>query len=260
MTTALSLSWLDPTSVARIRKQAAWRALLDEALAASDAPSLPGQKASAEDRRDVLAILARAAAMNAEEVDELTRGAVRDDGKFAPPLLITSGELRLPFEETEVLKGMVTTATPFAVGDEPLDAAVRTAEDFLGTPGLPTAPAVVEALAGRIRDAFARVKRAVPPSYLDAQTERALLLQRRYQKRMFDGDPHLRALIQGPNDSAAMLAYLPVSAADHLPLFQRFPARVIAEGHLAADQYETQPFALRVVALAREIPPPPAKR
>lgn len=260
MATVMELCWLDPKSAARIRKKPAWRAALDEGVAAADAPSLPGQKAAADDRRDVLAILARAASMTAEEVDETVSGAVRDDGKFAPPLLITSGELRLPFDETEALKGMVTTATPFAGGDEPLDAAVRAAEDFLKTPGLPTAPPVVEALAGRIRDAFARVKRAVPPSYLDTQTERALLLQRRYQKRCFDGDPQIRALLQGPSDGAAMLAYLPEETAKHLPLFQRFPARVIAEGHLTADQYETQPFALRIVALAREIPPPPAKR
>ena len=55
---------------------------------------------------------------------------------------------------------------------------------------------MVETLTGRIRDAFARVKRAVPATYLETQTDRALLEQRLYQKRMFLGDPHLRALLQ----------------------------------------------------------------
>lgn len=261
MASTLELCWLDPKSVGRIKKKPAFKQILDDAgVTKGEEPSLPHQGPSPEDRRDVLLVLARAGAMSAEEIAESVSGAVRDDGKFAPPLVIAGGELRLPFDETEALKGMVTTATPFTGGDEPLEAAVRSAEDFLKTPGLPTAPAVLEALSGRIRDAFARVKRIVPQTYLEAQTERALLEQRRYQKRMFDGDPHLRALVQGPNDSAPMLAYLPAGSAKHLPLFQRFGARLVVEAHLSADQYEPHPFALKVLALAREIPPAPAKR
>lgn len=261
MAPVLELCWLDPKSIARIKKKPAWKQTLDDAeVPKSDAPSLPHQAPSPEDRRDLLLVLARAAVMNAEEIAEVVSGAVRDDGKFAPPLVLAAGELRLPFDETEALKGMVTTATPFTGGDEPLEAAVRAAEDFLKTPGLPTAPAVLEALSNRIRDAFARIKRIVPQSYLETQTERALLEQRRYQKRMFDGAPHLRALLQGPNDNAPMLAYLPEAAAKHLPLFQRFGARLVVEAHISADQYEPHPFALQVLALAREIPPAPPKR
>ncbi len=83
---------------------------------------------------------------------------------------------------------------------------------------------MVEAITGRIRDAFGRVKRAVPPGYLEAQTERALLEQRRYQKRMFHGEPHLRALLHGPGDKGPSLVYLPEAVADKLPLYQRFGA------------------------------------
>ena len=62
----------------------------------------------------------------------------------------------------------VTTATPFTGGDEPLKTAVDGANAFLATPDLVTAPAVADALQGRIRDAFARVRRAVPSARFPA--------------------------------------------------------------------------------------------
>lgn len=261
MSTPTELCYLDPKSAPRIRKKPAWRQILDAAGdAKDDAPALPGQAPPPDDRRDALLVLTRGAPMDAAEIADAIAGSVRADGKFSAPLVLASGELRLPFDELEVMKGLITTATPFMGGDEPLEASVRAAEDFLKTPGLPTAPPVVEALANRIREAFGRVKRAVPPGYLDTQTERALTEQRRYQKRVFDGAPVVRALFQGPNDAAPMLAYLPEGAKKHLPLFQRFPARLIAEGHLSADQYEPQTFALKVLALARSIPPAPPRR
>jgi hypothetical protein len=56
-----------------------------------------------------------------------------------------------------------------------------------------------------------------------------------------------------------MLVYLPESAADALPLYQRFGARLIAEAHVSVDQYESHPFALAALALARELPAPPRR-
>lgn len=105
------------------------------------------------------------------------------------------------------------------------------ANDFLKTPGLLAAPAIVEGLTDRIRQAFGRVRRAVPSGYLDAHIERALLEHRRYQKRVFGGAPHLRALLQGPSDKATMLVYFAADLATMLPLYQRFPARLIAAAH-----------------------------
>jgi hypothetical protein len=260
----IELSWLAPKRVARIRKQPAFRLLLDEAR--SGPPDEPGEPAlstqdvPAEDRRDVLLILARGDATDADGVAAAVSESVREDGKFAPPLVLVAGELRLPFDELETLKATLTTAMPFVPGDEPLKAAADTAKDFLAIPGLSPTPAVLEAITGRFRDAFGRVKRAVPPGYLEAQTERALLEQRRYQKRVFHGEPHLRALLQGPGEKASSLVYLPEAVADKLPLFQRFNARIIAEAHLSADQYETHPHALEALAIARELPAPALRR
>ena len=260
MPDTLELVWLDPKSAGRIRKRRPWQALLDEARkgppeAEPAAPTLPHQDVPADDRRDVFLVLARAEATGSEGVAAALTGSIHADGKFAPPLLLVAGELRLLFDELEVLKAAVTTATPFTGGDEPLKTAVDGAGAFLETPDLLTAPAVAEGLFGRIRDAFGRVRRAVPPGYFEAQIDRAVLEHRRYQKRMFAGKPHLRALLTGAGDKAPMLVYLAADTATKLPLYQRFPARMIVAGHLSTDQFEAQPFALEALALARVIPP-----
>jgi hypothetical protein len=250
------LLWLDPKRTARVRRQPPWRQILDDALATPEAepgdPVLANQDASAEDRRDLLAILARADATDADGVAVALAESVRDDGRFAPPLVLVAGELRFPFDEIEALKATVITATPFAAGDEALKASVDAAKELLALPDLSPAPGVVEVLTTRIRDAFWKVKRAVPAGYLEAQADRALLEQRRYQRRAFAGAPHLRALLHPSGDRPALLVYLPEAVTEHLPLYQRFGARLVAEGHLSVDQYETHPFALEVLALARE--------
>lgn len=261
----LELVWIDPKSVARIRKRPPWQRVLDDARQAPPAvahidPELPGQTVPTEDRHDVFLIIARAEATDADGVTVALSEAVREDGKFAPPLLLVAGELRLPFDELETLKVAVTTATPFAGGDQPLKAAIDAANDYLQTPGLLTAPAVVESLTDRIRQAFGRVRRAVPSAYLDAQIERALLEHRRYQKRTFGGAPHLRAMVQVPGDKGPMLVYLPADLETKLPLCQRFPARLIAAAHIATDQFEAHPFALAALALARQLPQPAPRR
>jgi hypothetical protein len=262
-TRSIELIWLDPKRAARIRGKPAWRRILDEARSAPPEepgdPALPNQDVPPEDRRDVLLIVARADATDGDGVSAALSESVRDDGKFAPPLVLVAGELRFPFGEIETLKATVTTATPFVPGDEALKAAVDQAKEFLAIPGLSPSPAVVEAITGRIREAWGRVKRAVPPGYLEAQTERAMLEQRRYQKRTFQGEPHLRALIQAPGDRTPQLVYLPEAVADKLPLYQRFGARLVALAHLSVDQYESHPYALEAIALARESAAPPRR-
>jgi hypothetical protein len=259
----LQLVFVDPKGPARIRKQTPWRALLDDARRAVPEPEpfdpvLPGQSLPAEDRADVFLVLARGAALEEPAVAEALASGVRADGKLALPLVLVAGELRFAFDELEELKAMVTTATPFLGGDEPLEAAVSAGKAFLEMPDLRSTPAVTEGLTTRVRQAFGRVKRAVPAGHLEAQTDRALLEQRRYQQRTFCGEPHLRALLHA-GEGRSMLAYLPSSTAMLLPLLQHFPARLIAEALPSTDQYETHPFALRVLALARLVTPVTAR-
>jgi hypothetical protein len=86
---------------------------------------------------------------------------------------------------------------------------------------------------------------------VEAQVERVLLEHRRYQRRAVFGGPHLRGLLKPEGASGAIPAYLPEALAEVLPMFERFGARVMVEAHLAVDQREAYPMALKVVALAR---------
>lgn len=251
----LELVFLDAKSAPRIRRRPAWHALVEEAVAAgwraaAEAPALPGPEIEEEDRAVVALILARATPSDAAGASSALAEAVRADGKRAVPLALLAGELSFSFDEMAELQATLTTALPFAGGDEHLEAALASAKDFLATPGLLAAPAAFEGFTARIREAFRRTRRAVPPEYIQIQVERALVEQRRYQQRTFHGQPHLRALLAGA-DRQSILAYVPAAAASLLPLSARLHARLVAELHPVADQLETQPFVARVVALAR---------
>lgn len=263
MTEPLELVWMADGSAARAAAQPTFKPIfaLAEASAPraeSEAPKLVGNESPAGERRDMAFVLSHAAPLDAEGVAAALTAAVRSDGKFAPPLVVVAGELRFAFDEVKALAAIVTTATPFLGGDPPLKEAVSAAKDFLALPEMPASPAVIEAFSTRIREAFGRVKRAVPQGYLEAQTDRALLEQRRYQMRVIDGSPHVRATIHG--ERGAMLVYLPKAASDHLPLYPRFPARVFAEVRAAVDQGEPFGFALGGLAVARGLPEAPPKK
>jgi hypothetical protein len=138
--------------------------------------------------------------------------------------------------------------------DENIRAAVASAQEMLKLPELASAPAVAEGLTARVREAWSRGKRPAPEGYLEAQTERALLEQRAYQRRKVFGKKHLRALLTPAGSKEVVPAYLPEELCDALPMYARFRARLIAELHVQVDQQESHPAALRVLALARVTP------
>jgi hypothetical protein len=256
MRDALELLWLDPRAMPRVGRKPDWQRLLDEARPRRkpvDAqPLLPNQKASDEDRADVTEIFVRGQESDGAGVRAALAAGTRADGRFAPPLLLVGGEIAVAFDELETLKGLAANALPFAAEDEALKAAIAAAVEYLRLPGLIPTPLSVEALARRIRDAFARAPRGVPADFLDAQTQRGLLEQRRYQRRSFHGAPHLRMLLQ-MRDGAPILVFAPEEMAASLPLLARFPVRLVVEAHPFADQYDAQPFVLAILALARRI-------
>ena len=198
---AVELVWFDPEIAPRVRRHPSFRPLLDALERAPldpdfDDPAFAREPMLIEDRREVFEILAHAAPTSAEGLEALLARCVRDDGKFVPALALFAGEMDLPFDELAALRATLTTVAPLVGPDEALKSAVQAAKDFLATPGLLSAPAVAEGLTKRIEDAFAQGKRVVPPGYLEAQRERALLEQRQYQRRAVFGGKHLRGLVK----------------------------------------------------------------
>ena len=270
----VDLLWFDPPALPRIRARDEWKAILDgakpdgakkpkkkslsfddddedDAKASAPAKDPPG----VADRRDLSTILARGDALEPDWLSDAINEAVGDDGSFMPPLVLTGGELVFPFDEVEQLKAMVTAVGPFVGSDKKLKEAVDNAKELLDAQALAGGGSgVAEGLTNRIREAFQQTTRMVPPTYPDTQSERALLEQRHYQKRTVFGAPWVRALIAVPGGGNGVPSYLPEELAKQLPMFQRFRAKLIAEVHLAQDQYETSTTALKVVAVARVMP------
>jgi hypothetical protein len=174
-------------------------------------------------------------------------------GRYVPPIVLVAGELALSFDELATLRSTVSVATPLIGADEPLKRAVQDARDFLALPDLLSPASVVEGFTSRIVDAFRKLKRSLPTSYLESHAERAVLERRLYQKRELYGAPHLRAELHLGGSSRPMPAYLPEALAPKLPLYPRFRARLLAELHLSEDPLDAHEASLRVVALGRVV-------
>lgn len=253
----ISLLWYDPESVPRIRRHAKWRSVLDELEKKPldrelDDPALAKDPMEMEDRREVFEIVTRGSQTDARGVEEAFVGAIRDDGKVVPPLVLLAGDIETPFDELATLRVTVSTAVALmAPTDEGLKASVAIAKEFLATPDLAAAPAVCDALSMRIREAFHREKKSLPADYLDTQVERFLVSGRHYQMREVFGEAHIRVLVWLPGESTGLVGYLPAALAKKLPMWRRFRVRLIAEVHQAQDQYESQMRGLRMLALGR---------
>lgn len=254
---AVDLVWFDPESVARIRRRAPWKVLLTDLEEAADfdaeEQALGNTPEEIEDRRDVLHVLVHGSAVDDYGIQEALEQAVRADGKVINPLVLTTGQLAFTFDEMEMLKATLSCAMPFAQGDESLTQATAAAKEFLQTPGLIATGAVIDSMTGRIREAFLRVKRPVANDYLHVQAERALLEKRHYQRREVFAATHLRGLFTAIGGQNPIPAYLPEELSKKLPLYQRFPVRMIVEVHRTADQNEVHPAALRAIAVGRTL-------
>lgn len=253
----LHLLWFNPDIAPRVRRKPEWKKVLDQLEQGPfdpevDEPALADEPADMEDRREIYEVLARGTPSNQDTIDFALLDAVRSDGRFAAPLLLLAGEVRFDFDEIEHLKATVSAATPFATPEDDLRKAIDQATAFLATPGLVAAPDVALTMSGKIRDAFLNnPNRIVAPTYLDDQTERALLDRRAYQKRSVFGEPHLRSLFYFAGSADGIPTYFPEAVGKKLPLFRRLRARLLVEVHFQADQYESHSAALKGAAFAR---------
>lgn len=257
-TDGYELLWFEDELPPRLLRKAEWKKLLERLERKRpdfEADEAPGE-GDAEDRRDVFELLVHGSPGGESGVGEALDRGHREDGRFAPQLVLVSGELQFDFDELESLKASVSTVTPLAGKSDDLKASVDIASQFLATPGLLSPPQVASGLADKIREAFAKWSdRPVPANYLDEMTSRVLLEKKAYQKREVFGAPHLRALLFAPSSTTGIPTYLPEVLAKKLPLYRRMRARSIVEVHHQADQYEEHATALRGCAVARLLSP-----
>ncbi|MFS8070879.1 MAG: hypothetical protein ACMG6S_31315 [Byssovorax sp.] len=248
----LDLLWFDPDALPRIRGR--FSRLIDqlefEPLDPHHDLPVDDPKAS-RDRHHAFGVLTQAPVTDAPGISRAMVEAISDKGRFTPPLVVLSGELRFPFDEVEHLKAAAAAAKPLARDDKRLSDLLEMVGELVGTPLLQGSPGAVDSLLRDLSGAVSQSKRPLPVKFLDAHLERVLLEQRRYQKRTVFGAPMIRGLFTPAGSSAAVPAYLPEPVADKLPLVVQMKVRLIVEASSSQDQYESHPQALRVVALGR---------
>jgi len=256
---AVELIWFDSKLVSRIRRQPAWKKILTDLKNAKPKgrddegeDDSRENRQEAKDRREVLAILRRAEAIDLLGLNALLSDAMEEDMP-APPLALVAGEPELPFDEMETLKAMLAVVAPFVPGDKRLKETVDVVGDMLKAPGIERARGVAEAMIARIREAFGQMGRGISPGYLDAQTEPMLLEGRCYQKRAVMGGEWLRAHLRNSaaQGEPGIAVYLPEVLKNELPMFRRFRVRIIGEVRERVDQYESAEVALKVVGMGR---------
>jgi hypothetical protein len=247
----LDLLWFDAAVVPKLRANRAWRALVDALeLVASD----DGASGEGEDRREAFQVLANGETRDVSTLAGVLAGAIAPDGQLEPPLVLTEGEVNLPFDPAELLKVTLAACKPIAPTDKAFQEVVLAVAAMADAAVL--SDTVAQSLVRRLRDAFQDVKHALPPRYLESTAERALLDGRRYQRREVFGAPHVRALLGPPASAEGAPAYLPAGVASRLPLFPRFRGRLLAEVHPQVDHDDAHACALRVLAIARAVPRP----
>jgi hypothetical protein len=255
--TLVEVVWYDAAKVARLRKTPAFEPHLrppspPPAAPAGDpeAAARAAEEKTRAERADVAAVLARATPVL--DVEGAVMDAATEDGDLEPPLVVVSGELELGLDEVKMLEAMLGAAGSFASGDKKLKEVIDLASEVMRTP-LGASPGVAAGFVTRVREAWAKANRLLPADYLDVHTRRLLLEQRSYQKRELWNDAYIRALILPAGEGSGIPTYLPAALAKQLPLFARFPARVLAEAFPQQDQLETHPVALRATALGRVV-------
>jgi hypothetical protein len=257
----VDLLWFDAGLPDRVRVAPAWFTLVARARPVPEEPlddDPPVDPPAVVDRRDVFTVLTDADPTALDDLEGCISAATTPKGAFTPPLAVLRGDLEIPFDDLETLKATLAAVAPFAAGpDKRLKETFEAANEALKERLFPASGRPVENLTARLRDAFAAGSWSLPAGYLDSQVERALVEQRRYQRRAVLGETWLRALL-GPRGSAAPV-YLPEALVGKLPLYARFSARVIVEVLLQQDPYEAHPYALKCLALARAVPAKPAR-
>ncbi len=249
----LELLWFDPSYLPRIRRKPEWKDILAVARTRTfdddpgpDAP--PEKRQEARDRKEIFTLLARGTPMDMRSIEEAMDAAVNEDGCFIPPLVLVAGEITFPFDEVETLKATIAAVTPLIGEDKRLQGAVDTAQKLLQTPWIAGASELAETQTLRIKEAFAAGSRSVPGSYLEHHTEKMLLHQRAYRKRVVLGEEHVRGeLALG---GKLMPVYLPEAAGRQLPALPGWSARIVAEGRRKVDWRDAAEMTLRVGAVA----------
>jgi hypothetical protein len=199
--------------------------------------------------------LGRVPAVDAAGITRLMEEAVDEDGIFERPLLVVGGELAMSYDPLETLKTTLAVASQLAGADKRLKEVLDAASEIAGGPRGAAGPLVDGALS-RVRQAFVQANRSLSPDYLETTVQRILIEERSYLRRKLLGGAHIGGLLTLAGGGAPLPTYMPEELAEKLPLYPKFRVRAIAEPHAQQDPAESEPIALRILALGRAMAAP----
>ncbi len=254
---ALELLWFDPEVVPRLRAHSVFASLtkpiakqpVQQGKPPPPPPTPEAQEKAA--RSDVFRVLSKG---TSGKSDPRTAEEIAEDPDA--PLLLLSGELSFPFDETATMEAAMQLAKPLSLADKKLKEVL----DFVAEAQKAgaDAPEVARGMTDRIREAWDKANRKLPADHLDNQILQKLLAERKYQKReVLDGE-WIRALyLSSPSaNEPPVPTYVPSKLTKRLPLFPRFTVKMLVELYPQQDLRESCDAALKVVALARVTKPP----
>jgi hypothetical protein len=249
------LMWFDQGSVRAICEHPQWRKLVRGSYRGDEADTTPSPTKGEESDAAgfVYDVIANGTPARAHVIEAAVAELASTGTNFEAPLVLSAGELYFSFDELAMLRATITVVTPYVSDDATLAQLAGDARALLDLPWLDTAGGTADELTARIRDAFNAVSRPLPPGYLEAQAQRIVVQERRFQRRRLQGRSWIRCSFVPVKSRSSIPTYLPDMLAQDLPMLQHFETRLIAEAHLYEDQYESHPIALKVVALTRVV-------
>jgi len=255
----VQLLWLEPGSTDRLWDDPALGPLLGPlAEASKDEPAHAYARSiglGPEAFREALTVLAQAEPVGEQGMTAALRGALAGGGPVVPPLVVAAGQLELRLEPREALEVAAEVVAALFPTDEAAQAAAEQARAVPEARLAGAVPAVAQAHE-TLRQACAQGAEPVAARELDVEVARTLLAAKRVQRRELFGAEHHRALLHVEGATHPLVAYLPESAAGHLPLIHRLAVRVLVEVHPPQDPNDPGPVALRIRALGRLDPKP----
>lgn len=251
----VDLLWFHSSLPERLRTDTTWAKLLRAAPKGSEwLTDKAGAEARAKDdpARDVARALARSVALDANGVANAVLEAVDEDGFLVRPLVVVEGDVSMAFDPMQSLETMISLSEALALGDKRFKESHDAASELVKSTRKVTVP-MLDGARERLRQAFvAAGSKAYPSGYLESTTERILVDERKYQKRMVLGDQRLVAHLTPAGSGTPLPIYLPAELENVIPALVRFKARVLCEPHAKQDASDgDSTTVLLVLAFAR---------
>ncbi len=250
----LEVIWSDPEAVQSAKRSRTFRDLFVDKKVRRGLLTAP-EEASTEgkERAELSKLLSTARAYtDLGSVELALAGALDEHGSLEPPHVVVSGDLIILLDDRVLLEAICGIIQPLLAKDKALAEAHELAKTALE--GTWTLPRSIDQALKKLREALSKDVQGG----IEQSARRQVLERKDLDQRAVLGAQHIRASLAF-TDTQSMTIYLPQVMKDRLPLYERFPVRILATVHPRQDPQEASQSALVAEAVARRLPRPGQK-